>query len=144
VLDDGTRRLELLRVGPAHTRGDAVAYLPAERILFTGDVCVNSTSHNLADPDADLDNWVRALAKLATMDVATVVPGHGALGTAGTLRADGAFIADLLTQVRAGIAKGQSADQIADSADLSRHKPWGTDPARVKGAVKVVYAQLKK
>src|ERR1700688_1318016 len=42
TFDDGEHRVELHRVGPAHTLGDAVAYLPKERILFTGDLCTTS------------------------------------------------------------------------------------------------------
>jgi glyoxylase-like metal-dependent hydrolase (beta-lactamase superfamily II) len=54
VFDDGQHRVELMKVGPGHTRGDAVAWLPKERILFTGDLCVNKRpGNNVADPDAD-------------------------------------------------------------------------------------------
>ena len=64
VFDDGEHRVELTRIGPGHTLGDAVAYLPKERILFTGDMCVNGTGNNMADPDANPDNWV-SLSDLA-------------------------------------------------------------------------------
>ena len=58
AIDDGERRLELRRVGPAHTIGDAVAFLPAEGILFTGDLCVNWRSgNNVGDRDADHPHW---------------------------------------------------------------------------------------
>ena len=65
VFDDGERRLELRRMGPAHTIGDAVAFLPREGILFTGDLCVNWRSgNNMADRDADHPNWVRAFKRV--------------------------------------------------------------------------------
>jgi glyoxylase-like metal-dependent hydrolase (beta-lactamase superfamily II) len=144
VVDDGARRLELLRIGPAHTRGDSVAYLPKERILFTGDVVVNSTLHNLSDADADHDNWVRVLDDLAQKDITTVVPGHGAIGSVDTIRGDRAFLGDLINQVRAGIASGKTADQVAESVDVSQHKPWGTDSAKNKVFARAVYAKLAK
>ena len=88
AFDDGERRLELRRVGPAHTIGDAVAFLPKEGILFTGDLCVNWRSgNNVGDRDADHRHWVQVLNDLARWDVKTVVPGHGELGTVATLRA---------------------------------------------------------
>ena len=66
AFDDGERRLELRRMGPAHTVGDAVAFLPHEGILFTGDLCVNwKSGNNMGDRDADHPNWVRALNELA-------------------------------------------------------------------------------
>jgi len=78
AFDDGERRLELRRMGPAHTIGDAVAFLPREGILFTGDLCVNWRSgNNIADRDADPANWVRALNALTTWQIRTIIRGHG-------------------------------------------------------------------
>ena len=144
VVDDGSRHLELVRIGPAHTRGDAYAYLPQERILFTGDVVVNNTQHNLSDPDADPEHWVSVFDNLSKMDIATLVPGHGPLGNVDTIRGDRAFMADLIKQVRAGIAAGKTADQVADAIDVAGHKPWGTDAAKNKVYARAVYAKLAK
>ena len=144
VLDDGTRRVEMTLAGPGHTRGDAVAYLPAERILFTGDLCVNSAGNNIADPDADPGNWVRALDNLARKDITIVVPGHGAQGTAETIRGQRAYLADLIGQVRAGIARGATVDQLEKQIDLSRHRPWGEDPNRNRPAIRAVYAKFSR
>ena len=44
VFDDGQHRVELIKYGQAHTKGDGVAYLPAEGIVFVGDLAVNWTS----------------------------------------------------------------------------------------------------
>ena len=141
VFEDGERRVELVRVGPGHTIGDAVAYLPNEKILATGDLCVNWTSgNNVGDPDADPENWVRILERLANWDVKIVVPGHGALGTTGALRGQGAYLADILTQVRAGIRMGKSADQLAAEINLSRHEPWGAQSGA--GAIRAVFRKL--
>src|SRR5262249_834454 len=86
AIDDGERRLELRRVGPAHTIGDAVAFLPKEGILFTGDLCVNwKLGNNVGDRDADPQHWVQVLNDLSMWNVKTVVPGHGDLGTVATL-----------------------------------------------------------
>jgi cyclase len=41
AFDDGEHRVALRKVGPRHSKGDSVAWLPKERILFTGDLCVN-------------------------------------------------------------------------------------------------------
>ena len=144
VFDDGARRGELVRMGPGHTRGDAVAYLPKERILFTGDLCVNFAGNNVADVDADPDNWVRVLDDLAQKDVAIVIPGHGGQGTIDTLRGNRGYLADMIDQVRAGIEKGRSADDLAGAMDLSKHKPWGQDKARNAASIKAIYAKLKK
>jgi glyoxylase-like metal-dependent hydrolase (beta-lactamase superfamily II) len=143
VLDDGQMRVDLLRIGPAHTRGDAVAFLPKQRILFTGDVAVNSAGNNIADPDADPDNWIRALDSAATMDVMTVVPGHGALGTAETLRGQRAYIAAIVNGVRAGIQRGASLEQLQKELDFSKHVPWGQNAASNQNSIRAVFNKLK-
>jgi glyoxylase-like metal-dependent hydrolase (beta-lactamase superfamily II) len=142
VLDDGERRVELIRMGPGHTRGDAVAWLPREKILFTGDLCVNSPGNNVADADANPDNWVRALDAMADWPVVHLVPGHGDLGDARTLRGQRAYLAAMIDGVRAGLARGASADDIAGSIDFSRHVPFGRDPARNAASVKAIFARF--
>ena len=128
VFDDGTHRVELTRLGPAHSKGDAVAYLPKERILVSGDLCVNwKWGNNVADADADYDNWIRALDNLAQWNIATLVPGHGSLGGVETLRAQRAYLADMQAQVRAGLKTGKSPDQLAKEIDLSKHGSFGVN-----------------
>src|SRR6185503_3333160 len=38
TLEIGSRKVELIEVGPAHTEGDAIVWLPGERVVFTGDI----------------------------------------------------------------------------------------------------------
>ena len=59
IFDDGKRRVELLHFGVAHTRGDGFAWLPKEKILFTGDACVNGP-YNFTG-DGDTGEWVKTL-----------------------------------------------------------------------------------
>ena len=140
AIDDGQRRLELKRVGPAHTIGDAVAFLPNEGIVFTGDLCVNWRSgNNVADRDADHPHWVQVLNDLATWKVKTVVPGHGDLGTVETLRAQGAFLDDLWKQVSAGKKAGRTADQLAAELNLSKHGDFAADQQQTQSAIRAVF-----
>jgi cyclase len=144
VFDDGEHRVELTRVGPGHTIGDSIAYLPKEKILFTGDLCVNFAGNNIADPDADPDHWLRALDDLIQKDVTVLIPGHGGKGTTDTLRGQKAYLADMIKGVRAGIAKGLTGEQLAKQLDLKGHNPWGQDQARNQVSIRAVYAKLKK
>ncbi len=142
VLDDGSKRVELIRVGPGHTRGDSIAWLPKQRILFTGDLCVNRPGNNIADPDADPDNWVRVLDDLVLRNPGIVIPGHGAQGTVDALRGNRAYLADLINQVRDGIARGATAEQLETAIRLESHRPWGEDPDRNRTSIRAVYAKL--
>jgi glyoxylase-like metal-dependent hydrolase (beta-lactamase superfamily II) len=74
-LDVGGRVVELIEVGPAHTRGDTLVFVPDAATVFTGDILfVGGTPIVWAGP---LANWVAACDLLLGMDVEQVVPGHG-------------------------------------------------------------------
>ncbi len=143
VFDDGTHRVEMTRVGPGHSKGDAVAYLPKEKILITGDLCVTwSAGNNMADVDADHDNWVRALDRLSSWDVKTVIPGHGPIAKAPALRAQREYLADLVNQVRAGKRAGKSADELARVIDLSKHGSLAASKEGNATSIRAVYKSL--
>jgi cyclase len=140
AIDDGERRLELKRVGPAHTIGDAVAFLAREGILFTGDLCVNWRSgNNVGDRDADLPRWAKVLNDVATWKIKTVVPGHGDLGSVDTLRAQSAFLEDLWTQVSAGKKAGKTVDQLLSDVNLAKHGDFAADQQQNRSAIRQVF-----
>ncbi len=81
----GGRKLRLIEVGPAHTRGDTIVYVADARTVFCGDIVFNGCTPAMwAGP---LENWITALDRIAGMDVDIVVPGHGPLcGKDGVLK----------------------------------------------------------
>ena len=143
VFDDGTQRVEITKVGPGHSKGDAVAYLPKQKILVTGDLCVNWTwGNNVADVDADHDHWLEILDQLAHWDLSIVVPGHGSPGTMATLRQQRAYLAGMLDQVRGGIQKGKTADQLAQEIDLSGYGSFGANAELNRSSIRAIYRKL--
>jgi cyclase len=143
VIDDGERRLELIRVGPAHTRGDVVAWLPKERILFTGDVCTTRAQNNLSDPGMDPEGWVRVLGRLAEMNPAIVIPGHGIQGTVDALNGQRAYLAAMIEQVKAGVARKETPEQIINEIDWKKYKPWSDEEKRNRADIAVLYEKFK-
>ena len=59
IFDDGKHRVELIHLGVAHTHGDALAWLPKEKILFTGDACVNGPYNYVGD--GNIEKWIATL-----------------------------------------------------------------------------------
>lgn len=57
--DDGKHRVELMHLGVAHTHGDAMAWLPEQKILFTGDACVNGPYNFVGD--GNVGQWIATL-----------------------------------------------------------------------------------
>jgi len=73
----GGRLVELIEVGPAHTRGDTIVFVPDAKTVYTGDILfIGGTPIVWAGP---LSNWVAACDLMLGMDIDTVVPGHGPL-----------------------------------------------------------------
>src|SRR5206468_10758734 len=79
IFDDGRHRVELLHFGVAHTHGDGFAWLPKEKILFTGDACVNGAYNFVGD--GNVEQWISTLEAAKKLGAKTVCPGTGRRGT---------------------------------------------------------------
>jgi glyoxylase-like metal-dependent hydrolase (beta-lactamase superfamily II) len=119
--DDGKRRVELLHLGVAHTNGDGFAWLPKEKILFTGDACVNGPYNYTGD--GNISQWIQTLEAVKKLQPKVVCPGHGPIGGP-----------DLL--------EDQQAYFVALQNEVKKHA--GKDPADVEKAVPAIMVELKK
>src|SRR4051812_33078025 len=71
-------RVELLHLGPGHTAGDTVVWLPDQRVLFAGDLVFSGVTPFVLM--GSLDGSLRVLDRLRALEPLHVVPGHGPLG----------------------------------------------------------------
>jgi glyoxylase-like metal-dependent hydrolase (beta-lactamase superfamily II) len=112
----GGRAVELIEVGPAHTRGDTLAYVPDARTVFTGDILfIGGTPIVWAGP---LSNWVKACDLMLGMDIDTVVPGHGPVTDKAGIVAVRDYLAFVDTEATARHAAGIDAWEAA--RDIAR------------------------
>ena len=73
TLKVGDKSVELLHVGPAHTRGDTLVYVPQDRVVYAGDILfVGGHPVVWAGP---VENWIKACDRILAWDVDVVVPG---------------------------------------------------------------------
>lgn len=110
VFDDGTQRVELLHFGVGHTHGDGWAWLPKEKILFTGDACVNGPYNFVAD--GEIKEWITTLGKARKLDVKTVGPGHGPVADQTVLADQQAYFEELSRLVTAAKGEVKSASEM--------------------------------
>jgi cyclase len=74
-LDVGGRQVRLIEVGPAHTPGDLIVWVPDARIAIAADILfIGVTPIMWAGP---LERWVAALERLLGLGAERFVPGHG-------------------------------------------------------------------
>jgi glyoxylase-like metal-dependent hydrolase (beta-lactamase superfamily II) len=123
ALHVGAREVRLIELGPAHTRGDTVALLPAEGVLYSGDLLFHG-GHPIAWA-GPVSNWIAACEAILAMDVAVIVPGHGPLADKTAVSEQRDYFLYLYEQARARHAEGMSALEAARSIELDRWAQWG-------------------
>lgn len=111
TVDLGGETVELLRVAPSHTDGSVIVYLPARKLLFSGDILFTDFHPYLAD--GDIPGWTRTLDALLAMDVERIIPGHGPLSTKKDLREMKEYLILFDTKARELAAGSQDADAVA-------------------------------
>jgi len=135
----GGRELELIEVGPAHTRGDTLVHVPSQRVLFTGDI-VFAGAHPIAWA-GPVSNWIAACERIVALDPAAIVPGHGPPSELAVVHELRAYFEYLYEQARARHDEGMSAVQAARSIGLDRWIEWG-ERERLVVNVASIYAEL--
>jgi len=121
VLEDGSRRVEFLHFGWAHTRGDGFVYLPKEQLLCTGDAITNGPYNYTGD--GYIGNWPKVIAKAQKLKVQYVLPGHGTVGGPEVMAGESQFMKELHARVKAEIGRSR---KLADLVEMDGDKPVKT------------------
>ncbi|RJF85889.1 MBL fold metallo-hydrolase [Sphingomonas cavernae] len=126
VLADRETPVEALFPGRANTDGDAVIWLPRQRVLITGDLVVAPIPFGFGGYPKE---WVAALERLDRYRFVTLVPGHGAV------QHDHSYLRQLIqmlkqvrTRVAAVASRGGTPEQATDAV------VQGIDPTPFAGA----------
>jgi glyoxylase-like metal-dependent hydrolase (beta-lactamase superfamily II) len=120
VLHRGDRVIEFLFLGNANTDGDAVLWLPNEKIVATGDIVVGPTPYGFGSYPGEWGNTLRAIKAL---DFDILVPGHG------DVQRDSDYVDDLIalmdnisSQGVAAVAAGvDSEEAMREAIDFADH-----------------------
>ncbi|MBK5254975.1 MAG: MBL fold metallo-hydrolase [Vicinamibacteria bacterium] len=115
----GDREIQVLNYGRAVTPGDALLYLPKEKVVVTGDLLVNPVSFALGVYPT---GWLQALERIDGLDATVWIPGHGEpLRDKILLHATMDVFSELLRQGKEARAKGlKPAEAIAAIAPSLR------------------------
>jgi len=113
IFDDGHQRVELHWYGPGHTPGDGYVWFPKQKILFTGDACVNGPRNKVED--GNISDWIKTLEIVKNLDAKIVCPGHGPMGGPEIIVDQQAYFIELQKQVKALVDDGKTAVEIKAS-----------------------------
>lgn len=135
----GGRGVELIEVGPAHTRGDTLVHVPDARAVYTGDILfIGGTPIVWAGP---LSRWIAACDRILAMDVETIVPGHGPVTDKGGVEQVRAYLAHVEAEAAARFRAGMSAWDAARDIALGEFAALG-ERGRIAVNVEAVYRAL--
>ncbi len=136
----GDKVVELHEVGPAHTNGDIIAYVPNDKVIYTGDILFIEGHPILwAGP---ISNWIDACIKIIALDVDSVVPGHGPVTDKRGVRAVQDYLSYIHDEAKTRYDSGMKVEEACKDIDLSHFSSWG-DAERIAVNINSLYREFK-
>jgi cyclase len=136
----GGREIELLHYGPAHTRGDTLVWMPAERVLFTGDIILSgATPFTLM---GSVMGTLTTLDSIRDLDPQLLVTGHGPVCGPEALDVTERYLRRIQQLAEQGAGAGLSPLEVARTAGPGEFADL-IDPERLVGTLHRAYAELE-
>ncbi|MXO66401.1 MBL fold metallo-hydrolase [Altericroceibacterium endophyticum] len=137
-IEVGDKTVELTDLGPAHTLSDTIAFVPEDKVVFTGDLLFNE-GHPIiwAGPTS---NWIAACEFIEALEPDVVVPGHGPICDVSAVRNMRSYFEHLRDEARGRFEAGMDWRQAARDIPMKEYAHW-TDPERVVANVYSLYHQ---
>lgn len=116
LLTDGRKRnfggvpVEFIFSNDGHSPGDLLMWLPEQRILFGGDV-LGSDWMPIITGHGHVPHLIETLRRMAALNPAFVLPGHGQVTTGESVTRDAAFLSKVWEQVKADHKKSKTPDE---------------------------------
>jgi glyoxylase-like metal-dependent hydrolase (beta-lactamase superfamily II) len=124
----GGKTFELRKVGPAHTPGDSLVWLPEQRVVFSGDVVYVGRMLGVL-PHSNSRHWIEAFETMAALEPVTIIPGHGPPADLARARGDSLdYLVFLRETVGAFMENGGDITQIGtlDQARFAHLEDYAT------------------
>jgi cyclase len=136
----GGLEVELIEVGPAHTRGDTLVHLPGEGVVFAGDILFAGV--HPVTWDGSVGGWIAACERLLALEPEVVVPGHGPISDAAAVRSLRDYLVYVQGEAAAAHEAGLDAREAARRIDLSEYADW-LNPERILVVAAAAYRELE-
>jgi glyoxylase-like metal-dependent hydrolase (beta-lactamase superfamily II) len=138
-IDVGGREVQLIQVGPAHTPGDLLTYVPDAKIIYTGDILfIGGAPLVWTGPVA---RCIAACERILDLELATIVPGHGPLTDKDGVRVVRDYLQFVEVEAIKRFEAGLSVEEAVASIDLGRFATM-TERGRIAANVLNVYEEL--
>ncbi|HEX4467507.1 MAG TPA: MBL fold metallo-hydrolase [Solirubrobacteraceae bacterium] len=139
TLHVGDIEVDLIEVGPAHTRGDTLVHIPSAGVLYSGDILF-AGAHPIAWA-GPVSHWVEACERILTLGARTIVPGHGPVSEPAQVLELKAYFEYLYAEARDRHARGMTPLEAVRSMAMERWADW-KEPERLVVNVANIFAEL--
>jgi glyoxylase-like metal-dependent hydrolase (beta-lactamase superfamily II) len=139
----GGRTFAIHVPGAAHTPGDLTIWLPAERVLFAGDLLIEDGVTMVVDGSSS--TLLSALDWMDARHPRAVVPGHGRIpdDPAALIAETRCYVLGLRASMRAAVANGTSMSRTLDALPpADRDRPVSRNSRQRRNAVRV-YSEME-
>ncbi len=124
----GKTEVQIRHIGKGHTKGDTIAFLPRERVVFSGDLVEEGTTPYCGD--AYFGEWPETLERLRALKAEKLVPGRGeamtnAAAVDQAIAATAGYLRDLRERVQAGVKAGHGLKQVYGEAHAALAPKYG-------------------
>ncbi len=134
---DGTE-VHLIHVGSCHSQGDTLVHLPAEGVLFAGDVLCRGLTPLVT---GSFDNWLSALDWILELDPEVIVPGHGPLCGIEAAMDEKAYLGYVWLESKRHFRAGRTVLEAAKRIELGTYAAWA-EPERLYFNVEQAFREL--
>jgi cyclase len=135
----GDKEVDLVHVGPAHSRSDTLVYSRTDKTVFTGDILFMNVHPAIwAGP---MQNWLKACDLILSWDVDVVVPGHGPVTDKSGVRTFRGFLEYLTIEARKRYDAGLGYYEAACDISLDPYADW-ISPERIVSNVHYLFQEF--
>lgn len=138
---DDDRKVQLVFIGPAHTDGDIVIYIPDSGVLFAGDVIFNRIHPYCLE--ATIDGSIAALERLSSLNVSRVVPGHGDIADASIIDVMLDYFRELREAIAQAIGDGKDVETTVKVVEATMDRGW-PGKERLPSTIRRFYYELSQ
>jgi glyoxylase-like metal-dependent hydrolase (beta-lactamase superfamily II) len=137
VINDRDVPVRMMFLGRANTEGDAIAWLPKQKIVASGDIVVSPYPFGFGSHSGD---WIATLGKIKALGFTTLIPGHGMPMSDSTyLDKLIAGLTDLRAQIFPLAKAGMSLDDVKKKVDFTKSIALFGDTPRVKANLPALF-----
>jgi len=145
----GGKEIQIIHVGPAHTRGDSIVFVPEDRIVYVSELLFYDRFPWM---NSGYVNWISAIDTVLNLDADIFVPGQGgndmfAVGFPGDSRQKlmtfRQVLVDARDAVQREIARGATEEEVVANVLLSEYQDLGGYERQREVVVRRTYQDLK-